>query len=222
VETCSSPSKTHFPTSQLSPQEKVDDWQRGLSNLTDPGPISDNSVVHEYKSNIEDYEEEEGEGKGEGEEDEVDMDFKEIILGTTAYEWFISRITRTVTLFSPESSIMDAIAQQVQTTISSHPPSRAVSKKSRLLSHCVTFEVDWDPITFIKEQCYDEDPQDAIARAITLTGTATEAQAALPAQYIGETWPFFGEFTMRLVQYVVSGKPGSSPICEFLDNERYP
>lgn len=78
----------------------------------------------------------------------------------------------------------------------------------------------WDLIDFIKEQYYDENLQDAIARAITLTGTATEAQATLAAQYIKDIWPYSGEHTLQLVQYLVSEKSRCSPLCKFLDNER--
>lgn len=209
MERCSSPNKTNFPTSKLSFQEERGDSQRGLSDHIYSGYIRIKSVEEQLKSDF----------KVNYEDKEV-MDFQKIILETRAYDWLISRITLKLTFFSPEPSIMDAIAQHVQTGILSSSEPRLAIRGSQSFIHEVTFEMDWDLIAFIKEQCYDENPQDAIARAITLTGTATEAQATLAAQYIKEIWPYSGEHTMKLVQYLVSEKSRSSPLCKFLDNGR--
>lgn len=78
-------------------------------------------------------------------------------------------------------SIKDAIAETVQSALSLWE-----SVEGTQLNYNVTFAVAWDPIAFIKDQCYDFGPQEAIARAITLIGTATEAQAIRSAQYIDE------------------------------------
>lgn len=142
------------------------------------------------------------------------MLFLREIVNSTAWQWLTSRITQKITSYSPRSSIMDAIAQKVQTTIS-----RSISTEAQLFSHDATFEVEWDPIAFIKEQCYDKSPQEAIAKAITLTGTATEARAVESAQYTKEMWPCSNVYTMSLVQDVVSGRPDAPPSCECLGNE---
>ena len=123
------------------------------------------------------------------------------IFDTAAWQWLISRITQQITSSSPEPSIMDVIKENVQTTLS-----QSNSIDSQHYSHDVTFKVEWDPIAFIIEQGYEQSPQEAIAKAITLTGTATEARAVESAQYIEEIWPFSGESVMRLVQGVVSGR----------------
>ena len=109
---------------------------------------------------------------------------------------------------------MDLIARVVQTSIT--------KSKSTLRFHSVTFEVDWDPIAFINDQCYEQSPEEAIAKAITLTGIATEARAVEAAQYTKEMWPFSNDGVMRLVQAVVRGmvkrKPNSTT-CKCLINE---
>lgn len=132
------------------------------------------------------------------------------IVGTIAWRWFTRKITQKIASFSPEPNMMDAITDIVQTKLS---PRDTV--EGTHLSYDVTFEVAWDPITFIKDQCYDDSPHEAIARAITLIGTVTEARAVSSAQYIKEMWPFSGESVMRLVQGVVSGRP-DLPSCENL------
>lgn len=96
---------------------------------------------------------------------------------------------------------MDVIKENVQSTLSQ---SNSVERQHD--NHDVTFKVEWDPIAFIVEQGYEQSPHEAIAKAITLTGTATEARAVESAKYLEEMWPFSGAPVMRLVQRVVSGR----------------
>ena len=132
------------------------------------------------------------------------------IVGTTAWRWLNTKVIQKIISSSPEPSMMDAIAETVQTNLYLWK-----TLEGTQLNYSVTFEVAWDPIAFIKDQCYDFGPQEAIARAITLIGTAAEAQAIRSAQYIDEMWPFSGKSVMRLVQGVVSGRP-DLPECENL------
>ncbi len=203
-ETCSPPAEEHPFNSPEDVQTRVADWMQALVHPLDPAPLFDYSQLYETKTDAQ--------GSYEKQEKEND-DIKEAILGTKAYEWLLRRIIRLLTSFTPGWSAMDAITQQVRTKIS-QLPSQVVSTKRRQPSHHATFEVDWSPIAFIKDQGYDDDPKDAIIKAITLTGAATEAQASLAAQYIEDTWPLSGKFMMTLVQYVVSGKSELSPKCE--------
>lgn len=135
------------------------------------------------------------------------------IVHAEAWRWLTSRITQNITSFSQQLSIQDVIAYQVKKKI--YQSTKTERQRSH---HDVTFEVEWDPIAFIQEQCYDQSPQEAIARAITLTGTATEARAVESAQYTKEMWPFSSVFVMRVVQDVVSGRPDLTS-CGCLVNE---
>lgn len=114
MERCSSPSKMNFPTSKLFFQRGIGDSQHGLSDPVYSGSIPNKSVGDQLKSNIA--------GKSEDKEKQSgskDMNLQKIILESIAYDWLISRITLKLTYFFPEPSIMDAIAQRVQTGIAS-------------------------------------------------------------------------------------------------------
>lgn len=62
------------------------------------------------------------------------------------------------------------------------------------------FKVDWNPVHFVRRQCYQSAPETAIHDAITLTGTTSTAQAATCAQYLQQTWPVTGLEVLELVQ----------------------
>jgi len=78
----------------------------------------------------------------------------------------------------------------------------------------ITFGIEWDPLAFVKEQEYREEPDEAVERAITLTGSAKDAQALTSAQYLCQTWPSAGEHTMRLVKDVLRCGPGHRHTCK--------
>lgn len=132
------------------------------------------------------------------------------IVDTVAWRWLLGRIIPKIISYSPEPILMDVIAETVHTQLSLWDSVEGTS-----LSYDVTFEAAWDPIAFIKNQGYDDSPQEAIARAITLTGTATEVRAIQAARYTEEMWPFSGQSVMKLLQVVVSGRP-DLPSCEYL------
>jgi hypothetical protein len=67
----------------------------------------------------------------------------------------------------------------------------------------MTFEMNWNPLAFITDQEYDEDPGVAIENAITLTGSATDAQTTTCRQYLCQTWPSFAEHVIHLIKEVV-------------------
>jgi hypothetical protein len=78
----------------------------------------------------------------------------------------------------------------VEISLQSPPTiSHKVSRKKSVEAYKITFEIEWDPLAFIKEQEYREEPGEAIERAITLTGYAKDAQALTCAQYLRQTWP---------------------------------
>jgi hypothetical protein len=84
----------------------------------------------------------------------------------------------------------------------------------RSSSYKATFELDWDPLSFVKEQRYTESPHEALERAITLTGSANDAQAMTTVEYLSQTWPATGKHVMRLVADVARNIDHSAS-CEF-------
>lgn len=72
----------------------------------------------------------------------------------------------------------------------------------------IALEIDWDPKSFVVEQQYDLTPEDAIANAITVTGSPKDCQALTTSQYLTQTWASTGDSMIRLIRCVLGGKPG--------------
>lgn len=62
------------------------------------------------------------------------------------------------------------------------------------------FEVEWDLLGFLRRQKYDAPLEIAVERAITLTGSAKNAQAMTCLDYMSQTWPVIGEEIVKVLQ----------------------
>lgn len=70
--------------------------------------------------------------------------------------------------------------------------------------------VSWDPVAFLREEEYIEKPEDAIERAITLTGSTVSAQALTCGGYLRQTWPSTRDQILDLIKSLVAGKSRAS------------
>jgi len=147
------------------------------------------------------------------EDDEPDADndidlpvlnsYREFIIRTAAYEWLIWAVRRELELVSSVPNSMESIASQIRQKVFSLPSFRSISRNASPQECKIMFTIPWDPRAFVKQQEYKEMATDAIARAITLTGAAGNAQALTCERYLKQTWPLSGEHTLQLVQDVV-------------------
>lgn len=150
--------------------------------------------------------------------------YSELIRGTSAYQWLLNAMRQELTLMTHEEHIRDAIREEITRAL---PPIPESSTKKQIRGVKLLYLVRWDPATFISEQEYGEDPHIALERAITLTGTLTNAQALPCVQYMHQTWPMTGERTLRLIQRLLDSRQGvrtqglslSLQIATVIDNE---
>jgi hypothetical protein len=155
----------------------------------------------------------------DGADEEVDgeinkpeyLAYRDFIFKTPAYEWLLTNLRRELHLAPAEPSSMDSIRRKI---INSLPSSHKVSKKKSADAYQMTFEIEWEPLAFVKEQEYTEGPDEAVEIAITLTGSVRDAQALTCAQYLCQTWPLAGEHTIKLVKDVVRSGPGHRHTCK--------
>jgi len=193
------------PEDNVSPDKKpLEDVMSSLDqnpkDLEDD--ISPNQDVHEEAEDV-------------NEEDNMPelLAYRDFILKAPAYEWLLARLCREFLLIPTQPNSMETIRQEI---IHSLPSVHKVSRKESAEAYKITFEIKWDPLAFVKEQEYREEPDEAVEIAITLTGSAKDAQAITCAQYLYQTWPLVGEHIIQLVKDVVSGGPGPQHTCEFL------
>jgi hypothetical protein len=139
--------------------------------------------------------------------------YRDVVFNSAAYQWLLARLRRELLLARTAPDCMETVRREI---VASLPKSNKVSRHRSTEAHQMTFRVSWDPVAFVEEQEYREPPDEALERAITLTGNTRDAQALTCAQYLRQTWPSVGEHTMRLVKDMVRGQPGERYQCESL------
>ncbi|KAE8359467.1 hypothetical protein BDV27DRAFT_168539 [Aspergillus caelatus] len=102
--------------------------------------------------------------------------------------------------------------------LTSLPSSHKISQRLSAEAYNMIFVIEWNPPSFLNEQGYKEESGEAVERAITLTGSAEDAQALACAQYLCQTWPSTGGYIIQLVKDVVRAGHGSRQICNTGDS----
>ncbi|KAI0104675.1 hypothetical protein GGR51DRAFT_572596 [Nemania sp. FL0031] len=126
--------------------------------------------------------------------------------GTTAYWWLLSSLRRERDLIVPaDPNIMVGINETIISSLPSHPITRKASSKT----YRISFEVDWNPQGFVREQGCEEESGKVIGMALTLTGSIKDAQVLNCAQYLAQTWPSSGKQIFQLIQDVVRSGVGN-------------
>ena len=133
--------------------------------------------------------------------------YRDFIFKSPAYEWLVACLRREILLVPAKTNSMEEIRDKIVHFLSSSNETRKVSRKTSSEPYQITFEVDWNPLAFVKEQEYEEQPGKVVDAAVTLTGSANDAQALPCERYLCQTWPSSGEHIIRLVESVVGGGP---------------
>ena len=154
--------------------------------------------------------------EGESEEPEIPKDlphYRNFVVRNPAYNWLLSRLERELSLVSAEPNHMQAISDTILKNLS-HGPFQKLSHRKGPHVCDMTFIVNWDPVAFLQEQEYDEQPEVAFERVLTLTGNGTDAQVLTTTQYLSQTWPLVGyeivDLFKRVIRYRSSSEPQTS------------
>lgn len=186
----------------MSLADIMSDWHQRLEGLE--GDDSNEARIGNLidQDPIEETEEEDNEEMNEPEQ----FAYRNLNFKAPAYEWLLASFCREFHLASAELSSMKAIRRKI---IGSLPLPYKISRKKPAPTYKMIFEMEWDPLAFLKEQEYREEPGEAMEMAITLTGSARDAQALTCAQYLRQTWPSSAEQVIRIFKDVVRSEPGT-------------
>jgi hypothetical protein len=203
-------------TDKMSLSEVMGLWDTKLEDAEDAIP-PDPQIRDFNEANVNDLMSQDSNEEAEEEEKEEAimpelLTYRDFISKTPAYEWLLASLHRESLMAPAEPNSMGTIRRKI---IYSLPSSHKISRKKSAETYKVTFRVEWDPMTFIREQEYSVEPDEAVEIAITLTGSTKDAQALTCAQYLCQTWPSAGEHTIRLVKNVVRSGPGHQHTCRF-------
>ncbi|KAL1623126.1 hypothetical protein SLS54_004612 [Diplodia seriata] len=139
--------------------------------------------------------------------------YRDFVVDTPAYQWLLAELNKEIRLKSERSEIAEVIKRTIKSSLCL---SRKISAKKFVEIRQLTFEIAWDPKTFLEEQRFLENPREAttinqlmepskaIGRAITITGSVNDAQVLTTEQYLRQTWPTTGEWVLKVVKDVVT------------------
>lgn len=126
--------------------------------------------------------------------------YKSFIHTTPEYQLLLANIRREARLTRGHPDVMGDIRRQILAAL---PPKQTVSRRKSSQEHHARFSLDWDPLGFVQQQEYIESTDEALEKAITITGSAEDAQAMTTGEYLGQTWPGSGQQVIDLLKSVV-------------------
>jgi hypothetical protein len=137
--------------------------------------------------------------------------YRDCIVMSSAYSWLRGALLAEVILAPAVPDVRSQLRNVVLISLNSSRGEQKLSRKKPIEPHRASFEMNWDPRSFVEEQRYTGTrPEDAIGRAITLTGSSQDCQATTTERYLSQTWPLTGSHMMELIRRLVGGEPGDS------------
>jgi hypothetical protein len=139
--------------------------------------------------------------------------YRNLVKASPAHTWFVARLERCFVLSRANVDRIPDISDVILSTLSREPSFQRFSRHRNPHLCAMTFRVHWDPLAFLRDQEYDDDmlPEDALERAITITGAETDAQAMTTYQYMSQAWPVMGPDILSLMKDLV--RAGYRTLC---------
>jgi len=132
--------------------------------------------------------------------------YQDIVTKSCAYQWLLARLLREVHSTSLGHNCILFISTQIRQRLDARPELQKVPISSQTgPAICkMVFCSEWDPVAFVREQEYPDEPGEAIEGAIILTeGADQDTEAMTCSEYMRRTWPLLGEDVMKLIKDVV-------------------
>jgi len=124
------------------------------------------------------------------------QEVRSFLLDGPAYQWLIENARSSALLTERKGTNLEAMARKIDAALSSMRTPK--SRRSQVFQ--AIFDMDWDLPNFLRGQEYDTTLEIAIERAITVTGSSSNAQALSCMDYMCQTWPSSGREVVRVLQ----------------------
>ncbi|KAF2191687.1 hypothetical protein K469DRAFT_695833 [Zopfia rhizophila CBS 207.26] len=124
------------------------------------------------------------------------QEVRSFLLEGPAYQWLLENARSSALLTKRKGAILEAVTREIDATLSSIRTPK--SWRSRVFQ--ANFDVDWDLPNFLRDQRYDTALEIAVERAITVTGSSSNAQALSCMDYMCQTWPSSSRQVTRVLQ----------------------
>lgn len=131
---------------------------------------------------------------GDDDDDDGDVDdsqlamYRNVVAKSIAFQWLLCRLHRETSLATLEASSARAISIHIRQTLYARRENRVVSSERGPPKCSVLFQSDWDPLAFVSNQEYKEEPDEAIDGAIVIVQAINGGAEAMPCSgYVGRT-----------------------------------
>lgn len=191
----------------MSVDEKTSFWfDRDEQEPTDYNEATDENEPFEYLDQ-----------EGDNEADKVNQ-YLEVIVRSPAYSWLASTLATEFQLQVVGEDIRMAIRHQIIDALS--PAKRVVTRREATPTVMMVFKISCAIMSFFELQQYGIPPHDALPLVLVLCGSGNNVQATTCADYMAQTWPFYGPALLGLFQDLLRLGKGNIQSCTLLDNTR--
>jgi len=177
-------------------------WRDAVQEAGASGPM-------EEGDHLSDEEDDEGDDivkmskSGENKDFDKIQKYLGLINGSSSFTWLLENIERQTRLRDQHCNVMDSVRDDI-----ARPFSTDYALWSQV--HSATFEMDWDPASFLQHQGYE---RHVVGEAITLNGDCDSGllQAITCAQYLSQIWGSSGGCggsemqVLRIIQNFIDG-----------------
>lgn len=126
--------------------------------------------------------------------------YEAFILNSSAFNWLRTTLLTELQLTRQRANTMQDIQKQI---LGALPSEYMVSRKKPSEEHKANFKINWDPISFFRDQQYPERLGEAFQHSLTITGSPEDAQCLTTIQYMSQTWPTNGPKLVQLVAQAI-------------------
>jgi hypothetical protein len=130
--------------------------------------------------------------------------YRSFIKESEAYHWLLNKIRQYDQLDFRNAEAMLQIGSKIRSQLRAQEPLRKMSSRKPLSLVKMTFNLDWDPVRFMKDAGIAFPFEQQFPRLLCLTGSWNEAQALTVAEYTNQTWPRSGQALISLLQELLS------------------
>ncbi|KAH7140297.1 hypothetical protein B0J13DRAFT_637783 [Dactylonectria estremocensis] len=110
----------------------------------------------------------------------------------SAYQSLLDTVRREMAIRHVQPNYMEMVRQKISEAL----PPQKISRYRQSPMLEATIELEWNPLAFFEAQKYDLPPHEAAEKVIVLTGSYTDVQATSCAEYMSQTWPSTGTYTL--------------------------
>ncbi|KAL7930282.1 hypothetical protein V8C35DRAFT_330632 [Trichoderma chlorosporum] len=157
-------------------------------------------------------------------DDHIDqlLHYKEFIRESDAYHWLLAKIRQYGLLNFEKAEALLEIRMKIWNQLGAQEPLRRMSSWKRPFAVKMTFSFDWDSARSLRGIDSALPYKETLSRAVCLTGSWNEGQAATVRDYMDQTWPRSGHTLIALMQTLLSipeGQECSYQAPEFISSK---